>query len=81
MFTKGLPKPTFEYLRKKLMGWKDWFMPMCQLIHDSTAGPPAAVYCVLHATATYYISQIFGGLIIKRWRKLRVRFGYECFDV
>ena len=21
IFTKGLPKPVFEYLRKKLMGW------------------------------------------------------------
>jgi hypothetical protein len=21
MFTKGLPRPVFEYLRKKLMGW------------------------------------------------------------
>ena len=47
---------------------KDWFMPiMCQLIHDLTA---AAVYYVLHAAAAYYISQIFGRLIIKRWRKL-----------
>ncbi len=22
LFTKGLPKPGFEHLRKKLMGWK-----------------------------------------------------------
>ncbi|EJK66193.1 hypothetical protein THAOC_12899 [Thalassiosira oceanica] len=46
------------------------FTPMCQLIHDLTA---AAVYYVLHAAAAYYISQIFGRLIIKRWRNLRVR--------
>ena len=58
--------PTVASIRHNNNLWflprKDWFMPMwINSWLDSCRG-------VLHAAAAYYISQIFGGLIIKRWR-------------
>ena len=54
MFTKGLTRPAFEYLRAKIMGWW-WFVRFIPL--DLREGVLLG-YCVIHSLGLYFMSNM-----------------------